>query len=170
MIFRTHSKDGVDSSAAYSGCETYRYFLARVWDTSLPSINFLMLNPSTADERRNDPTIERCERRARQMSFGAFVITNIFAFRATDPRDLRAAARPEGPRNKQVLLEEATKADTLLAAWGAHGEHLGQGSRTIDMLLNRGIRLYHLGRTKKGQPRHPLYVPYSTRPRPWDAQ
>ena len=86
MITRTHLKGDADSVAVYSPCERYRYLLTRVWDGAGPRALFVMLNPSTATEFQNDPTVERCERRARALGFGAFRVANIFAFRATDPR------------------------------------------------------------------------------------
>ncbi|GGE53509.1 hypothetical protein GCM10011517_21530 [Actibacterium pelagium] len=128
-----------------------------------------MLNPSTADELRNDPTVERCERRARQMGFGAMRVVNIFAFRATQPQDLRKAAHPEGPLNDACLLEGAQWADQILCAWGVHGEHLDQGPKVAERLRAAGHVLTHIGLTKEGHPRHPLYVSYKVTPMPWDV-
>ena len=75
----------------------YRYALTRVWDPLGPRLSFVMLNPSTATEVQNDPTVERCERRARALGFGGFRVTNIFAWRDTDPRKMRAARRSHRP-------------------------------------------------------------------------
>ena len=110
MITRHHDHQGTASTALYSDCETYRYSLTRQWDGDAARIMFVMLNPSTATELRNDPTIERCERRARALQAGSFEITNLFAFRATDPRDLRRAAAPVGPDNDTVLMQAAARA------------------------------------------------------------
>jgi hypothetical protein len=168
-LIRTHA-DGVNhSEAVYSPCEDYRYSLTRTWSPSGRKLLFVMLNPSTADELRNDPTVERCERRARQMGFGAMRVVNIFAFRATRPQDLRKAARPEGPLNDAYLLESAQWADQILCAWGAHGEHLGQGPKIAKKLHKAGHDLCHIGLTKDGHPRHPLYVSYEVTPMLWDA-
>ena len=79
MITRSHIKDDAPSVAVYSDCERYRYALTRVWDPLGPRLSFVMLNPSTATEVQNDPTVERCERRARALGFGGFRVTNIFA-------------------------------------------------------------------------------------------
>ncbi len=98
MLTRSHQKGDAASTALYSDCETYRYQLTRVWNAPGPRVLFVMLNPSTATEAQNDPTVERCERRARALGFGAFQVVNIFAFRATDPRVMRAASDPVGPR------------------------------------------------------------------------
>lgn len=126
-----------------------------------------MLNPSTASECRNDPTVERCERRARALGYGAFRVVNLFAWRATDPRALRSAAAPAGPANDAAIAEAARWADLVVAAWGVHGVHLGQGARIEASLRAAGHRLHHLGLTKDGHPRHPLYVAYATAPQIW---
>lgn len=168
MITRSHTKGDAPSTAVYSDCERYRYSLTRVWDAVAPRVVFVMLNPSTATEIQNDPTIERCEQRARRLGFGGFRAVNIFALRATDPRDMRAASDPEGSDNEQQLTEAAGWADTVIAAWGVNGEHHNQGPLAADRLRAAGYQLYHLGLTKAGHPRHPLYLPYSAQPVLWD--
>ncbi len=168
MITRSHTKGDAPSTAVYSDCERYRYSLTRVWDADASRVVFVMLNPSTATEIQNDPTIERCEQRARRLGFGGFRAVNIFALRATDPRDMRAAEDPEGPDNAQQLREASEWADTVIAAWGVHGEHRNQGPMAADQLRAAGYQLYHLGLTKAGHPRHPLYLPYSAQPVLWD--
>ncbi|MEM6304936.1 MAG: DUF1643 domain-containing protein [Pseudomonadota bacterium] len=167
MIIRHHRANGTSSRAAFSDCETYRYSLTRVWDKEGPRVMFVMLNPSTADETRNDPTVERCERRARALDYGAFRVCNIFAYRATDPRDLRRAAAPEGPGNAAALRRGARWADHIVAAWGAHGDHLDQGRRIAALLAGMRRPLFHLGLTKAGHPRHPLYLRYGQEPVLW---
>ena len=157
------------STVRFSDCETYRYDLNRVWDAAKGSVLFVMLNPSTADERRNDPTVERCERRARSMGYGSLWVVNIFAYRATDPKDLRRAASPIGPLNDDVLTKAAENADCVIAAWGAHGDHHQRGHAVRDMLWARGVSLHHIGLTKMGHPRHPLYVGYDIKPQLWTA-
>lgn len=168
MITRSHIKGDAPSTAVYSDCERYRYSLTRVWDTSAPRVAFVMLNPSTATEVQNDPTIHRCEQRARTLGYGGFRAVNIFALRATDPRDMRTAADPEGADNMSALDEAATWADLVIAAWGVHGEHRAQGARVAARLRITGRTLYHLGLTKAGHPRHPLYLPYSAQPELWE--
>ena len=167
MITRSHTKGDAPSTAVYSDCERYRYSLVRTWDEAGRKALFVMLNPSTATEVQNDPTVERCERRARHLGYGAFRVTNIFAWRATDPRDMRAAADPVGPQNDAALTEGADWADDIIAAWGVHGAHLARGAAVADMLGRQGKPLYHLGLSKAGHPRHPLYLPYAQRPQAW---
>jgi hypothetical protein len=126
-----------------------------------------MLNPSTATEVQNDPTIHRCEQRARTLGFGGFCAVNIFAFRATNPRDMKICDDPEGPDNSAALQQASGWADLVIAAWGVHGAHRDQGRAMAMNLRARGHQLYHLGLTKAGHPRHPLYLPYSARPALW---
>ncbi|WP_306133540.1 DUF1643 domain-containing protein [Roseivivax marinus] len=163
MIRRTHEEAGTSSVALYSPCERYRYGLARTWDAAVPPVLFIMLNPSTADERRNDPTIHRCERRARDWGYGGVMIANLFAWRATRPSDLRLAAAPEGPENAVILSDWHAEAGRTVAAWGVHGALRGVGP---DWAARAGT-LSHLGLTKAGHPRHPLYVGYDVTPRDW---
>jgi hypothetical protein len=167
MITRSHTKGDAPSTAVYSDCETYRYSLTRIWDPDGQKVMFVMLNPSTATEVQNDPTIERCERRARTLGFGGFRATNIFAIRATDPRVMRAAKDPEGPENEAAILSGAEWADQIICAWGTHGAHLGQGARIEAALRATGRPLHHLGLSKHGHPKHPLYIAYSQQPQPW---
>ncbi|WP_170382050.1 DUF1643 domain-containing protein [Ruegeria atlantica] len=167
MITRTHTKGDAPSTAIYSDCENYRYSLTRVWDSSGRKALFVMLNPSTATEVQNDPTVERCERRARALGFGAFQVTNIFAWRDTDPRKMRAATDPVGPENDTAILGGVQWADQVIAAWGTHGAHLERGPAVETLLRGTGQPLFHLGLTKAGHPKHPLYIAYTQQPEPW---
>lgn len=166
MKTRTHQNEAVRSSAVYSRCEVYRYSLTRRWGDG-GRVVFVMLNPSTADERRNDPTVERCQRRAQQMGFGAMQVVNIFAYRATDPRVLRSVDDPVGAGNDRVLKIAAKRAQLVLCAWGAHGVLRGRGAEVEALLRECASRLWHLGLTRTGMPRHPLYTSYAVRPSEW---
>ena len=167
MITREHVKGDAPSVAVYSDCERYRYSLTRIWEPEGRKVLFVMLNPSTATEVQNDPTVERCERRARALGFGAFCVTNIFAWRDTDPRKMRAAADPVGPENDRAILEAAAWADEVVAAWGTHGEHLDRGPQVAHILRSAGFDLQHLGLSKAGHPKHPLYISYAKQPQAW---
>ena len=167
MISRTHQKDDAASTAVYSPCETYRYALTRVWDEAGQKVAFIMLNPSKATEIQNDPTIERCERRARALGFGGFRAVNIFALRETDPHKMRRHKDPEGPDNTAFISEACDWADTVIAAWGAHGDHLDQGFKIRDLLAKRAQTVHSFGQTKAGHPRHPLYIAYRQTPEIW---
>lgn len=168
MISRSHSSADTVSEAVYSDCERYRYLLTRTWAPG-PKALFIMLNPSTATEMQNDPTVERCQRRAMALGYGAFRVTNIFAFRATDPKVMRAQPDPVGAANDAAILDSVHWADMVLCAWGNHGLHLDRGAGVTDLLRQTGLQLFHLGLTGQGQPRHPLYVGYDQRPHPWQV-
>ena len=167
MITRGHQKLGTCSEALYSDCERYRYRLTRTWDTAGRTALFIMLNPSTATEMQNDPTVERCERRARALGFGAFCVTNIFAWRDTDPLNMRAAVNPVGPENDRIIGESCVWAQQIIAAWGTHGTHKNRGAEVATVLRNSGLPIFHLGLTKGGHPKHPLYIAYRQQPEIW---
>jgi len=142
--------------AAFSRDGRYRYRLWRRWDRSRPAIAFCMLNPSTADARRDDPTIRRCIAFARDWGYGGVEVVNIFALRATDPRALRSARDPVGPRNDAFMLRAAARSPVVIA-WGIHGALRDRGSTALRLFGPRA-RLLALGRTRSGAPRHPLYL------------
>jgi len=166
MIQRAHLKGDAASLAVYSDDEAYRYRLERVWAPG-PRVLFVMLNPSTATEMQNDPTVERCERRARALGFGSFAVGNIFAYRATDPKVMRAQADPVGPENDAAILAMAGQADRIVAAWGTHGAHLARGAAVESLLRGAGHELFHLGLSIAGIPKHPLYIAYERQPELW---
>jgi len=167
LITRRHTKGDAPSVAVYSDCERYRYSLTRVWDKGRRRVMFVMLNPSTATEVQNDPTVERCERRARALGYGGFRVTNIFAWRETDPREMRRAPDPVGPANDKAIRDGAAWADDVVAAWGTHGAYLDRGPAVAALLRETGTPVLHLGLSKDGHPKHPLYIAYRHEPRPW---
>lgn len=169
MITRHHEDDLAQSWATYSDCETYRYALTRTWDPEGQKLGFVMLNPSKATEMSNDPTVGRCENRARALGFGAFQVTNLFALRETDPHKMRKHPAPEGPEADHALRDATTWADVTIAAWGVHGVHRGRDVAVRALFDEIGHPLQCLGLTKDGHPRHPLYLPYSAQPVPWTA-
>lgn len=154
--------------ADISPCGLYRYSLWREWDDRLLRCVFVGLNPSTADGERDDPTIRRCIRFARDWGFGGLWMANLYAYRATDPRVLTEAVGagidPVGPTNDQTLLTLAQNAGCTVAAWGAwHGPDPHRPAAVMDLIGG----LHILGLTKKGEPRHPLYMAAATRPTRW---
>ncbi len=148
--------------ADFSPCRRWRYRLWRQWGDG-PVLMVIGLNPSTADEMQDDPTIRRCIGFARSWGFGRLEVLNLFAWRATRPQDLWRAQDPLGPDNRAQLLQAAARADLRLAAWGNHGAHLGQA----DWARARLKPLYCLAVNASGEPAHPLYQPASRRPRPY---
>jgi len=153
-------------SAVFSPCRTWRYSIYRIWDETKPLLAVVGLNPSTADETLDDPTIRRCIRFARDWGYGGLVMLNLFAFRSTDPAGLRSAQDPIGPDNDQHLLKE-TEGRRALCAWGTHGVLQGRGATVAALLKTVGRELVCLGRTKGGHPKHPLYIRADQQPEPW---
>jgi hypothetical protein len=151
------------AGAEFSPCRRWRYLLWRCWDRSKPVANFLMLNPSTADELKLDPSCTRARNYAERWGYGALVVTNVFAWRDTDPRNLLLAKDPVGPANDRAILKAARRANLVVCAWGNHAEHLGRGAQVLELL--EGIRLHALRLNSSGHPAHPLYLPGSLSPR-----
>jgi len=118
----------------------------------------VMLNPSTADAEKDDPTIRRCIAFAARERFGGVEILNLFAFRATAPTDLKGAADPVGPDNDRHLRALFARHPAIVAAWGAHGAHRRRDEAVLRIATGLGVTLTCLGRTAQGQPRHPLYL------------
>lgn len=151
------------SSATFSLCRTWRYLLTREWDPALPKLNIIGLNPSTADERQDDPTIRRCIGFARTWGYGGLAMTNLFGLRSTDPRVLYAVEDPVGPDNDFYLVDTARRAGLVVAAWGNHGSLHGRSGQVVRLLAEAGIALHCFGRTMTNEPRHPLYLPGSAK-------
>ena len=159
------------TSAVFSPCRTWRVRLDRVWDDRLPPFSAGLLNPSTADEERNDPTVDRVERRAFRLGFGSLILWNAFAFRATDPDVMMAAADPVGPGNDEaieaILVEVRERRGTVLVGWGVGGYHNDRDLAVLAIADRVGVPLFCLGTTAAGQPRHPLYIRNDEPLRPW---
>lgn len=144
------------SGAEFSPCRQWRYTLWRFWEPEPARLMaFVGLNPSTADETANDPTVTRCIGYARRWGFDGMFMLNAFAFRATQPRDMKAAADPNGPGNDEALQRISDQCELIVAAWGTHGAYLNRGQQ-VCRLLNRP--LHCLKQTKDGFPGHPLYL------------
>lgn len=146
-------------SAVISACGKYRYELWRHWDDK-PYCMFVGLNPSTADAMIDDPTIRRCVGFAKAWGYGALCMANLFAWRATDPKDMKAAPEPIGPDNDATLQRLAVGAGIVIAAWGAHGSYRGRAVQVLAILPT----LHALKLTQDGSPGHPLYLRGDARP------
>jgi hypothetical protein len=155
--------------AVFSSCNTYRYRLWRVWDDKPPAV-FIMLNPSTADAFENDPTVERCERRARAMGYGGLRVANIFALRSTDPKALYKHPQPIGTENDQAILESIADAGIVICAWGSHGNYKNRGNEVIELIRSVNITPHYLAMNLDSTPKHPLYVSYNITPTPWKVK
>ena len=148
------------TDAKLSECRQYRYALWRTWDDSKPYAMFVGLNPSTADETDDDPTIRCCIVFAKDWGYGGLCMANLFAYRATDPSNMFSAQDPIGPQNDVWLERLAKDAGIVVAAWGNHGGHLGR-SKIVSALIPN---LQCLKVNKSGEPAHPLYQPSTAKP------
>jgi hypothetical protein len=153
--------------ATFDERRRYRYRLWRDWTASPRRVTFIMLNPSTADERVLDPTVRRCIGFAKAWGFGGIDVVNLYAWRSTDPAALRRSADPVGAGNDAAIACALRQAALAVAAWGSH-PLAGERATAIRALAARlRMPLYCLGTTTAGHPRHPLYVRGSTRPASW---
>jgi len=149
--------------AVFSPCRTYRYALSRVWAADKPYALFIGLNPSTADETLDDPTIRRCISFASDWGYGGLVMANLFAYRATAPADMMASQDPVGADNDRWLVDLAAQAGVVVAAWGNHGA-FQQRSAQVRQIIPE---LHYLKLNQSGEPAHPLYLSSSIVPVPW---
>src|SRR5690348_1625525 len=152
------------SGALFSTCRRWRYLLWRQWDKTLPVANFLMLNPSTADEVQLDPSCTRARVYAERWGYGSLIVTNLFGWRATDPQDMKAAREPVGRGNDRAILRAAREARIVVCAWGNHGAHLERSAKVLQQLKKAGIVLHALRVNGAGEPAHPLYLPGHLQP------
>ena len=146
--------------AEFSKDKRYRYSLSRIWDQSKPGVQFVLLNPSTADEKDDDPTVRRCVGFAKRWGYGFLEIRNIFSLRCTNPINLRCAARPIGENKIEDILTSLSvfSFDKIVFGWGVHGKLMNRGQNVINSTTKRGMPIYCFGFTKNEQPKHPLYL------------
>jgi hypothetical protein len=154
-------------SAEFDATGQYRYRLGRRWDPQRPAITFVMLNPSRADHRQEDPTLRRCLGLAQGWGYGALTVVNLFAHCSSQPQALQRVPDPVGPENDRFLLAACTDTPTLVLAWGNSGSLYGRDRAVFHRLEPYRDRCYCLGRNQTGQPRHPLYVRRQTPLLPW---
>ena len=158
MKRRKFSKSG----AVFSDCRKYRYALWRIWNEHMPIAMIIGLNPSTADQTRNDPTITRCINFASSWGYGGVCVTNLFGFRATAPTELKAHHDPIGKENDAWVHEMAKGAAITVAAWGNHGKFL---NRSLEIMPSLD-QLHCIKMNKSGEPAHPLYLKAELKPVP----
>lgn len=159
----------IQRSADFSPCRTYRYTLWRWWNRSLPYVQFICLNPSKANEHREDNTSTRCIDYAmswvyNDMRFGGTCITNLQAYCATDPKEMKRADDPTGADNDRWLVEIARGATLRVAAWGAHGTFQDRDKAVLQLLPPP---IHCLTLTKGGHPHHPLRLRRNLQPQLW---
>lgn len=154
-----------------SSCERYRYRLSRCWQSRTQRagdgkvVCFVMLNPSTADHIVDDPTITRCMNYVKAWGHSTLIVRNLFALRATNPKELLKADDPVGEYSNDKELLRCADSDLIIAAWGANVP-FGRDREVLEML--KDTKLYCLGKTKDGSPRHPLYMRKTAKPIPFN--
>jgi len=155
------------AGAVFSSCRRWRTLLWRRWDEKKPAANFLMLNPSTADEEQLDPSCTRARNYAEKWGYGGLIVTNLFGWRATFPKDLLLVKNPVGRGNDAAILQAAREAGIVVCAWGNHGAHEGRSEKVVRLLRNSGVHLFLLKKNGGGEPAHPLYLPGKLEPVRW---
>lgn len=161
------SVDGMQGTARFSDCLLYRYTLSRVWCAEEPTVLFVMLNPSTADAEKFDPTVRRCFNYAKAWGYGTMRVGNLFAYRATKPKDLIDAHRREvdviGPENDEAIRSMAKMSDLILCAWGAKDFSVKRAEAVKAILAE--YPLHCLRETHLRHPVHPLYQSKHLKPK-----
>lgn len=161
---------GIHDDANFSPDRSYRYTLRRWIVPRTPeglkrrTLNFIGLNPSTADESRNDPTVRRCMGFAESWGFAELIVTNAFALRSTDPSLLKLVADPVGPDNDYWLAHVMDAADLVIIAWSGMAVLKDRHAGILARMAHNGVHPHVLGLTKYGYPRHPLYMRASAKP------
>ena len=148
----------MEKGAILSEDRKYRYVLWREWDAALPKVMFVGLNPSTADENEDDPTIKKCIAFTEKWDYGGFYMTNLFAYRSTDPAQLRSVENPVGDENDNYIKKYVDLSDKVVACWGNEGTYLKR-SEAVRSSIDT---LFCLEINKSGEPHHPLYLKPST--------
>ena len=144
----------INKTANFSSCRKYRYSLSRIWDKQKKLVLFIGLNPSTADEEVDDPTIRRCSGYAQKWGYGGLIMVNLFAYRTTLPSNLKKVKYPVGSDNDKYIMKLSKKADITVAAWGNNGNLYRRNKQVLSLVPN----LMCLKVNKSGQPAHPLYL------------
>ncbi|WP_296540155.1 DUF1643 domain-containing protein [Rhizorhabdus sp.] len=161
---------GMECRALFSECEAYRYTLTWRWARD-PLLIAWMLNPSTATHEALDNTVSGLIKRARVWGLGGVRVINLFAFRATEPADMKRAKDPVGPENDrctlEILREAKADGDRVVCAWGAHGKHKGRDKAALGLAAGVGIQLHAFQINDDGSPKHPLYIAHEVEPQLW---
>lgn len=165
-------EDPNTSNAYFSDCGKYRYSLIRVWDYKKPTVLFIMLNPSTADAEKDDPTIRRCIGFAKDWGYGGLYVVNLFALRSTNPKELLTAPFVVGIENEKWIRRMSCLAHLVVCAWG-NSSIVNQLQKRLDSTwkplswINKP--LHYLQLSNDGTPKHPLYLPKNLTPKPYEV-
>lgn len=162
-----------EASAVIDPTGTYRYALWRWWTDDQSDqrfINFVMLNPSTADGIEDDATIRKCMAFSRAWGFKRMGVTNLFALRSRDPHVLLEHKAPIGPQNDQTIVNIAAAATAIICAWGNDGWLLDRPAAVKQLLRPYASKLHFLRLNGTGEPAHPLFLPTAITPTRWEMR
>ena len=154
----------MEKKANISKDKIYRYTLSRTWDSTKPTVLFIGLNPSIADENIDDPTVTRCINFAKDWGYGTLLMANLFAFRSTYPKEIYLIDDPIGKDNDHYILECVKQSDLIIACWGNNGTYMDREKIIKELVPN----LYCLQKNKNGTPHHPLRLPRDINPIPFN--
>ena len=157
------SLNALDRGAEFGSNQKFRYKLWRTKPWSKGRVGFIMLNPSTADVTNDDPTVTRCLKRALKMGYDGIEVGNLYAFRATDPAELKSAGYPVGPLNDEAIRLLCRQCEMVILGWGNHAQP-ERAAEVLALVTKYNDNVYHLGLNKSGQPKHPLYIGYDVEP------
>ena len=153
-----HTVENLERTAIFDRTGQYRYQLGRRWKTKGSTVAFIMLNPSTADAMKDDPTLRACIQFAQRWDYSALSVVNLFGYRTPHPKVLKRAAEPVGKENDEYVMRAVEEAETVVLGWGNFGGLLGRDRAILSLLKPYKQKLHYLQRNKSGQPRHPLYI------------
>ena len=153
-------------NASISDCGKYRYSLTRIWDDSKPNVLFIMLNPSTADAMKDDPTIRRCIGYAQSWGYGGLIVCNLFAYRSTNPLELLKVDNPQGDENIRNIEYYARISEKIICAWGNEPilKKIPNQQHIVEFLYQQKSKVHYLELSKNGTPKHPLYLKKDLQP------
>ena len=166
-------ENGIHSSVEYSDCFSYRYSLTRCWNIKNPRLMLVLFNPSTANEKFDDPTTTRCIKRSALLGFGSIKICNLFSIISRSPKFVLSSTKPIGIYTDSVIedscrwLKQGPSNPILICGWGSNGVFRDRANEVKEILSQHVSELYCLGITKNCQPRHPLYIRYTEKVRKW---
>jgi hypothetical protein len=149
--------DRSTGSAIFSKDHKYRYVLTRKWSKEGICL-FIMLNPSTADEYKLDPTVNRAYKIAKRYKLGELVVLNVFAIKGTDPSIIKFCSEPVGEYNDYYIKYYLKKSKMTVLAWGNNGKFNDRATAVKKLIINSKIDPFCIDINNSGEPKHPLYT------------
>ena len=141
--------------AEFSIDKKERYSLKREWDKSKNKILYIMLNPSLADDKNDDPTIRRLISFTKKYNYGGFLVGNIFTTITPNPKEIDKS-KGISDKNFEKLLKLINEVDQIVYAWG---DNIEEPQLLKELVLNPKC----FGKNLNGSPKHPLYLPSETK-------